>query len=149
MTHLPSPEVLADLLERVKAASGPLAMIDWDIEEAFGDWENLGGARKRHKVTGEDRTGYIEPQGAYTASLDATLALVERVLPGWSPAIRRDPRPAFERLWHAFVARNGSGREQHAGWGSTPALALLTAMLTALSQGATGPSPVPGGTHGN
>lgn len=56
---------LAELLVRVKAATGPDREIDRAIE------------RLEH---GPDVIPFTP---AYTASIDAALALVERVLPGW------------------------------------------------------------------
>ena len=55
---------LAELLERVKAATGPNFALDWDIHLTVrGIW----GA------------GMYGNHPAYTASLDAALALVERL----------------------------------------------------------------------
>lgn len=68
---------------------------------------------------------------AVSTCVTAALGLAERVLPEWCPAIRQDPRPAFEGLRHAFVMRKPDGRTQCATWGSTPALALVLAILRA------------------
>lgn len=119
---------LTELLERVKAATGPDRDLGQDIVEAFGlEW-----------CQGRWWLGDVAPSHAGkwikdpTASLDAALTLVERVLPGWAPAIRRDPRREFDGLWHAMMVSRANPRTQHATWGHTPALAVLDALLTAL-----------------
>jgi hypothetical protein len=66
-------------------------------------------------------------------SLDAALALVDRVLPGWRASLLQHV-PA----WEAVVARNFAGRadkgphEVRTAVAATPALALLAACLKAL-----------------
>lgn len=89
-----------EMAERCEKAAGPDRDIDWDIEEAVGEWKNLGGARKQHKTSGEVKSGYIEPQGAYTAIIDAALTLVPE---GWdSIEIRRTD----DGEWHVGLAGN-------------------------------------------
>ena len=61
-----------------------------------------------------------------TASLDAALALVERVLPGWDFTVKRFGMRANVEVFE----NNGKGYEYASG--KTPALALLAALLKAL-----------------
>lgn len=70
-----------------------------------------------------------------TASLDAALALVERVLPGWSWSVRRSGfgNPAGAELWDP--RRSPGGGNSHHGvneLGAAP-IAILSALLAALS----------------
>lgn len=70
--------------------------------------------------------GFFEDEDHYTASLDAALALVERVLPGWWISV--------ETKRSVYVELTEDGGELHTsyGTGSTRSLALLVAMLKAL-----------------
>lgn len=126
------------LLERVRAASGPDRNLDLAIHMALEPanyapgwaWDDLG--RPPH----------------LTASLDATVALVERVLPGWQFALagpwkwaEHTPR-AGQPIWYAEVARDseddGLGYKEMNDLsyrGATPALALISALLSALLAG--------------
>lgn len=126
----------ADLLARVEAATGP----DRELDAALWLDFTPGATRRASTVKSSkglwpdytiDETreagGALIVVPAYTASLDAALALVERVLPGW--------------VWSVGNLASGGGqaylmRAQSAaligGKASTPALALLAAMLKAL-----------------
>jgi len=67
---------------------------------------------------------------AYTASLDAALALVERLLPGWLPYVEklRDDR------WFAGIRVDETAYVgSRSAFAATPALALLSALLSALT----------------
>lgn len=78
----------------------------------------------------ENRTQMMGSFTAYTASIDAALALVERCLPGW----------AIEQVgWGnglviASIGNFSSGEDYRAGLGesTTAPLAILTALLLAL-----------------
>lgn len=125
MTDLPT------LIARVEALSGPDREVDGLVAQAFGEipsdarWDDCWfsghyGAYKFHDPA------------EYTASLDAVVALAERVLPGWRWGIMTAVGP-----WSrggAFMATldcpesSGFGmnaRDAH----TTPALALLLALL--------------------
>jgi hypothetical protein len=71
---------------------------------------------------------------AFTASLDAAVALVERVLPGWRIAEMKDGIPHEDgpychvRLW---CPANSALGHRYRGNGRTPALAFLRALLSA------------------
>lgn len=77
----PGADELSALLERVTAAVGPDRELDTDICVTLHQYSDDGYASfGRHYPVGY----YVVQQGiasAYTASLDAALALVERVLP--------------------------------------------------------------------
>lgn len=70
---------------------------------------------------------------AYTASLDAAVALCERVLPGWSWECRASGTgdKGQATVWNPSKAP-GYNEEQRAYNCATPAIALLIAILTAL-----------------
>ena len=100
-------EKLSELIERVERASGPDRETDCLIWAEFGNrdvrWDgNKLIARYRKPPHDECWLGTIDPGRVqrnfsatsgfkppipeFTASLDACLALVERVRPGWVPA---------------------------------------------------------------
>lgn len=70
----------ADLIARLEALTGPDREADEAIARLTG-WSPTGGI----PATGAPSHWYSAAFGmpAYTASLDAAVALVERVLPGW------------------------------------------------------------------
>lgn len=103
---------LSDLLLRVEGATGPDREIDFAITNALvPDWAIYSDARC-----------------FFTSSLDAALALVTRVLPGW--AGWKLERLASGRPWSRVYSSKGAWSATAA----TPALALLAAMLKALQQ---------------
>jgi len=61
--------------------------------------------------------------------LDAALALVERVLPGWAWELTRWTGGGYT----TSISQYNPGDEEFRGQGPTPALALLSALLKALS----------------
>lgn len=105
-------EQLADLLARVKAANGPDRKIDFAVEEIESIIINP----------------HLVPN--YTASIDACVSLVERVLPGWiwqinSPATKADAA-------YAWIAERLADGSTFSSLGDTPCFALLAAILSAL-----------------
>ena len=125
-----TPEALSALRDRLIAATGPDAFIDDDLEWECGDWTNLGGWWRRHKITGvEERYHYSNPP-AYTASIDAALGLVTRLLPGWRLAMYTDGEGKGPCCL-AMLDDEPVKANCHA---PTLPLALLTALVSALSQ---------------
>lgn len=142
---------LADLLARVEGARGPDRELDALIWLACGLDPVCGSP-----MSGETRAGRfkfrpgqplsllvakypkfidlaaVACQPAHvTTSLDAAVALAERVLPGFDADInirRSDDEDMAAYLWPSGTYIGGYG-----GHGKTPALALLAAMLRALS----------------
>lgn len=118
----PKSSPIADLLERVKAASGPDRGLDDAILEATNPHRNRGGPY----------TSWRAAAWAFcwdtriTASLDAALALVERVLPGSTWSVGNRSRGA-----QAYMMR-APGLTLIGGNAPTPALALLAALIQAL-----------------
>jgi hypothetical protein len=139
---------LSALLARVEAAEGPDREVDCDLGVALGlfmvnDDNRLGIGRGKSYVRLDEDGGATAPGQAgdmlvpdYTDSLDAALALCERVLPNdWEFA----PKPLwlaavaqlFDGKWEGKLYRADMGK-RFSRVGATPALALLAAMLKAL-----------------
>ncbi|HET6518667.1 MAG TPA: hypothetical protein VFG47_02470 [Geminicoccaceae bacterium] len=99
---------LSDLLQRVRAATGH----DPDLDAAIAGLEH--------------RAAEVP---AYTASVDACLALVHRALPGWGWHVGYDARGVIP---YAAVSK---GRARHEAGAPTVPLALLAAILRAKTGG--------------
>ncbi len=132
-------EDLTELLARVESASGPDRELDallWCLAEG-AEYERPSTQRETFLYRIGDIYHRCNDYPAYTASLDDALALVERVLPGWDiqltllatlgPQDNRTPR-------NRVVLLSNSEDALIDGEGATPALALLAALLKALTQ---------------
>jgi len=124
---------LAELLERVKAATGPDREIDRDLTEAL--YSDISTRERR--VLANDQFAWMHPEYGlvrcepYTASVDAALALVERVLPRWEFNLSVEhPGDDGAAIWRAEIGDPLMGFDAEA---PTPALALLAAALEALA----------------
>lgn len=114
---------LSELIERVKAATGPDRQIDRAIAKHFkigwdysADWPTV-------IVDGEKTS---EPTAyPYTFSIDAAIALAERVLPGWHWNIGHDANGEL----HATVWHGVTESDEYA---PTAPLAIVLATLLAL-----------------
>lgn len=109
---------LTKLIARLEALESPSPMVDLAI------WEALN----------KDRALEEEPCLAYDFcySLEAAVALTERVLPGW--AFRLESGTPTAQLWECDDRGwHKSGMDQHVGTGPTPAIALILATLKALA----------------
>ncbi|WP_152979692.1 hypothetical protein [Mesorhizobium sp. 1M-11] len=74
---------LTGLISDCQRLKGPSPELDSAIEKYFSDWEQLWVCQLRHRKIGKIvHTSYRSPP-AYTASLDAAVALTEQLLPGW------------------------------------------------------------------
>lgn len=145
--HMTVQSVRADqlsaLLARAESAKGPDRELDGEVWCAARGYKFMN-----HTSQGE---GFIYWHGTrqfrgeaerLTASLDATLALCERVLPGWdndvmgiAQSLRGGPR-AYAGVW-----RDGlRGETEIKADAPTRSLALLAAMLKALLAQAGAPS---------
>jgi len=115
---------LTALLERVRSATGPNRELDGYIAILLNDplssFEILG------------RRGWAYPE--YTASVDAALALVERMLPGADPICLAGEAG---RWWASIDTFDGVGED--AEWFRSAPLAILAALLSALIDKAKSP----------
>lgn len=123
---------LESLLERVRAATGPDRELDYAVSR-FAD-----GELARHSSL----------HLPYTASIDASLALVERLLPGWRWGISSHSLKdgVYQEGPHAGLPRHVDGFRAHVTERSalrpmpsiadarTAPLALLAALLSALNK---------------
>jgi hypothetical protein len=137
---------LKELLERVEKATGPDREIDVWLLALLGDKESPWGIGDiEYALTDPELT--CDPP-TYTVSLDACLALVERVLPGHCIGLRHDAvwggdhRWAGLPHWQAEVTDAGAADDYYPfephdhvdpneASHCTPALALLAALLRA------------------
>jgi len=104
---------LSEVLEQVRAATGPDQALDLRIARALGLWDV--------SMPGYEFLIVRE----YTGSIDAAVGLVERVLPGFAWSYHPEAGAA---VWdNDFLGPVRSGR----GDAETPALALIAAMLEA------------------
>lgn len=129
MSDIERGERLRELRERVHAAKGPDRELDVLIaQELVPDVLVL---RQRKDDSGADPYTYWK----YTGSIDAAVALVERLLPGWCWDVSSSGQ--------AWVMGVDSPMRDHFIGGSPdkPPLALLDALLsTLLAQAEAGPT---------
>lgn len=133
MTDLPS------LLARVKEATGPDSKFDQDLWEALTgecthrevkriEFDDDSYSELKCVACGADTYGKDRWTGI-SRSLDAALALCERVLPGWEWTIAQDWHDG--PLYFAELAHRLEGKKVEIGHPFSPALALLAALITA------------------
>lgn len=136
----------SELIERLEKATGPDREIDallWAhfdnrvVRIAYGEVI----ARKRDSLD-DVRLGFVDPTPlrsnfygwdgeAYTASIDAALALVERVLPGWGYFLRHDSDSGYvAALVYPDAFRVTPGATNGANMATALCLALLRASPT-------------------
>lgn len=146
MTMTLDKAIIAALLARVKAATGPDRELDCRLSHHFlnrgisyGTGDDSGWAPPA-TVDGWDDAKwasmadeYMSPlTHHYTASVDAALSLVERVLPGWE-WLKKSPRVIS--LYRPLADEEDARKEwakHHDGTGATIPLAILAALLSAL-----------------
>jgi hypothetical protein len=141
---------LADLLVRLEGLSGPDRAVDRQIMSLFYRWE-------QRWTGGIDEFGdhyldwvWVEPDTdqwrttardgfEFTASLDAAVELVDRVLPRWEGSLSiAAGRDSWVRLW------TDNGMTEYASDAPTAPLALLRALVAAKMAEASIPSSAAG-----
>lgn len=136
-----SASTIADLRLRVASATGPDRELDAAIAAAFGAEARIVGKlgyrmRSAPWLEWSGRNWHDLP--SYTASVDAALALVERLRPGTMRAVGMMEEGPFCRL----VVPNGPSSDvpddnrplwlYHEGTAATEPLAILSALLASL-----------------
>ena len=121
----PTMTDLTDLIARVEKLEGPDREVDALLADTFMERAEVNDVRRwgwvRWRFPGEKGAHKTN----FTASLDAALALVERVLPGWGAEFSTMPPTA--RLFDGQAA----GLDYYAEH-ETIALALILVLLRAL-----------------
>lgn len=143
---MPEAKDIAALIERVEKLTGPDRLVDmeiawltgWDRVSSHGStWrETYPRCRERWQAHEERRVADNWKVPDYLGSIDAAVALAERVMPGYRLGIEREIHS--ENGWKAFVQilwGPESNRRWIAETCSTPAFALVLATLKALSNG--------------
>lgn len=125
----------ANLLSRLQGLTAPDREVDALICVAlqYGGPNSEGATNVRRDSDWDEDDLIFEVNGEpsctripeLTASLDATVALCERVLPGW------DGFAPINATGEAWVWPAGGMSRGHRANGPTPAIALLIAILTA------------------
>lgn len=142
---LPNPpdvHSLSELIARVEGATGPDRELDALVEIAARNEEaRRTGLEPKHWAKWvvsrdfwvEDPHTAYEP-ASHTRSVDSALALIERVLPGWSWSVRRSGfgDPADAELWNPRLQPSQYNSFQATNKFGSPALALILALLKAL-----------------
>ena len=103
-----------DIIARLESATGSNFKLDWDIHRMFDP---------KHAERFD-----IPPN--YTSSLDAAIALCERVLPGWAWRVTRKVNGDFSASMHGDIMRGEYAEGEHQ---STPAIALTLAASRAMA----------------
>ncbi len=107
-----SDQTITSLIEKLEGAGVGSRELDCAIWTATGGWD------------------HVERPPTFSTSLDAALALVERVLPGWVWNMGND-LPCWVHLWIDDRNYDGNPIKSDA---ATPALALCAAILRAQSE---------------
>lgn len=125
-----------DLVDRLRAATGPDRELDAEIAKALEgveiQWRQANYTMDLHPVQRYPSTNHIGGYGIgpvpyYTASVDAALSLVERCLPGQQWMLDKQPENFECVLWDGVTMKAKANEAA-----PTLPLAILTALLTAM-----------------
>jgi len=123
---------LQSLKQRVERATGPDWQIDLDISAALvwpPEWKALKRPDGHYDFRdNETADAALSVHKEWTASIDAALTLVERLLPGWNVYLRR-----YSDGWYALIQEPSYAVQYPASAQFANAdLAVIHALLTAL-----------------
>ena len=117
----------AELLSKLEAATGP----DMDLDAALAEFAGAQIKREpkpRNWRVAEKRAGPWRNLPRYTSSIDAALALVERLLPGFDYILEHTNGGL------TISCLLGTADPDKRAFGATPSLAILIALLRSLPQ---------------
>lgn len=118
----------SELIAALREAKGANVKLDGYVIEACGGVRNKNSIhphRSFGRMPGDDSEGYYSLPNV-TESLDAAVALVERVRPGWHWATATLPN---NKAMAAIGNLADRGKEPPTVEAATPAIALLIALL--------------------
>jgi len=128
-----------DLIARMEALTEPSREVDAEIMAACFDWAKNEPQYLAYYCVGDEDPIYFHapigspyqknPPPKLTASLDAAVALAERVLPGCNATI--DILPPSATIWDED---HGASDACYQVKGATPSIALCIAVLKALKE---------------
>jgi len=120
-------ETITSLIEKLEGAEVGSRELDGDVLKATGHGYHMDFGNGWYARPGHNERIYGNGPSQVTTSLDAALALAERMLPGWVWMVERH-KDGRATVWlHEFSAY-GEGDTTE---GNTPALALCAAILRA------------------
>lgn len=139
----PNPTELREIIERLEKLTGGDREVDADIYESLGYTVKRASERitKQYRVTFTKSWAFQDPNtrrwlamDRLTDSLDAAIALVEKMLPeGFAWMVAHSGPKEDQRLSVACVFQDGPGINI-ANEATTHAIALLIALFRALEQ---------------
>lgn len=125
---------MTPLIETLEGAEVGSVELDCDLSIALGEWAPPVGAERDPKCPDRWRRNgirYFQPYTEATRSLDAALALVERVLPSVRPGIAKARAPGGRGdMWRANLTEDDGG-SMYGAWANTAPLAVCIALLKA------------------
>ena len=138
-----SDQTITSLIEKLEGAEAGSRELDLDVAQALNMklWGRRHPSNNSHQWMTE-MAGSSVPVPRFTTSLDAALALAERVLPGWYWRAGRTPLGQWHHGRYTYGwahlsrtdASNCDRGDEATGWAATPALALCAAILLAQSE---------------
>ena len=122
------------LIERLSKLEGPNRRLDHEMHILFFvpddkkdtvEWNHYGS----YSWSPSPDQVMIDKVPAYTVSVDAAIALAERVLPGCDWTVSRNRR--HDKPFSEVILSVKHGRSGYCGLGTSPAIALCIAILRA------------------
>lgn len=122
------------LIDRLSKLEGPNRRLDHEIHILFFvaddkkdtvEWNHFGS----YSWSPSPDHVMIDKVPAYTASVDAAIALAEKAFPGCCWTISNNKR--YEKPYSEIILTDAHGRSGYCGLGTTTAIALCIAILRA------------------
>lgn len=130
-------EAVRALLARVETASGPSFDLDRAIGLVIGGWKRIDLGSGHAMLCNSDGGSFPDDPGSisgesFTSSLDAAVALVERVLPGWWWNLSAYEPGKYEAFINPPEFQDPDEHPCGMGMEASPAKSLVRALLHAL-----------------